>query len=98
MTTTSELRSRLESQGEEISQIAHRIEDRIEEYTDWPNIVRQYPLQAIGVAAGAGLLLSGAGGMIIRQLVRQVGTMAQASVTAAIVAAITSNTTQSNRV
>lgn len=98
MTTTSELRSKLESQGEEISQIAHQIEDRIEEYTDWENIVRQYPLQALGVAAGVGVLLSGAGGMIVRQLVRQVGTMAQASVTAAIVAAITSNTTQSSRV
>lgn len=95
MTTTSELRSRLESQGEEISNIAHEIEHRIEEYTDWESLVRQYPLQSLGVAAGVGLLLSGAGGMLMRQAVKQVGTMAQASITAAIVAVITNKTTQS---
>lgn len=88
MTTTSELRSRLESKGEELSQIAHRLEDRIDEYKDITGLVRQYPLQSIGVAAGLGLLLSGSGGFIIKQVLRQVGLIAQAGAMAAVVSAL----------
>lgn len=88
MTTTSELRSRLESKGEELSQIAHRLEDRIDEYKDITGLVRQYPLQSIGVAAGLGLLLSGSGGFIIKQVLRQVGLIAQAGAMAAVVSVL----------
>jgi len=88
MTTTSELRSRLEHKGEELSEIAHRLEDRIGEYKDIQALVRQYPLQSFGVAAGVGLLLSGSGGMIVRQVFKQVGLLAQAGITAAILSAL----------
>ena len=88
MTTTSELRSRLESKGEEVSQIAHRLEDRIGEYKDITGLVRQYPLQSFGVAAGVGLLLSGSGSLIIRQAFKQLGLLAQAGITAAILSAL----------
>ena len=88
MTTTSELRSQLESKGEEISNIAHQIEDRIEAYVDWPGIVREHPMESLGVAAVAGLILAGSSGSILKFLFRQVGTIAQAAVTAAVVASV----------
>lgn len=87
MTTTSELRSKLESQGEEINHIAHKIEDRLESYIDWPGIVQQHPFKSVGVAAAVGLLFSGASGSVFRGVGQQVGTLVQAGVTAAIMSA-----------
>jgi hypothetical protein len=84
MTTTSELRSKLESQGEEITHIAHKIEDRLESYIDWPGIVRQHPFQSIGVAAAVGLIFSGSSSSVFRGVGQQVGGLVQAGVTAAI--------------
>lgn len=88
MTTTSELRSRLERQGEEINRLAHRIEDRLESYTDWPGLVRQYPLQSLGVAVVAGLMLTGSGGSILRGFGKQLGTVAQAAITAKVMSTL----------
>jgi len=88
MTTTSELRAKLERQGEEISRITHRIEDRLETYKDWPGMVRQYPLQSVGIAAVAGVLLSGAAGPLVRNMGKQVGGLLQASITATIVSSL----------
>ena len=88
MTTASELRSKLESQGEEISNIAHKIEDRLEAYIDWRGLVRQHPLESIGVAAIAGFLLSGSSGFLIRGVGKQVGTLVQAGITASIMSTV----------
>jgi|GEM_PF-4226271 len=88
MTTTSELRSQLERQSEEINQIAHRLEDRLEAYIDWPGMVRQHPFQSIGVAALAGVVLSGSGGTIMRGIGQQLGTLIQATVTATIMSSV----------
>lgn len=96
MTTTSELRSRLERQTADISHIAHRIENRLEEYIDWPGMVRQYPLQSLGVAALAGLFLTGASGPIGRSVVKQVGTLVQAGITATIVSSVSQLTKPQN--
>lgn len=95
MTTTSELRSKLERQSEEISQIAHRLEDRLETYIDWPGMVRQHPFQSLGVAALAGVVLSGSSGPIMRGLGQQLGTLIQATVTATIMSSIGNSTKSS---
>jgi hypothetical protein len=88
MTTTSELRSQLESKGEEISNLTHQIEERIESYVDWQGIVRERPLQSVGIAALAGLVISGSTGPIMKVLGKQVIGLAQAGITTAIVAAL----------
>lgn len=88
MTTTSELRSKLESKGEEVSQIAHQIEDRLENLSDWPGIVRLHPMQAVGAAAIVGLLLSGSRGGFLRLLSRQLEGIVKTSATAFVVSAV----------
>lgn len=85
MTTTSELRSQLENKGEEISQITHKIEERIESYTDWPGIVREHPFQSIGVAALVGVVLSGSTGSLMKLVGKQALTLVQAGLTAGVV-------------
>jgi hypothetical protein len=97
MTTTSELRSQLETKGEEISSIAHQIEDRIESYVDWPGIVREHPMESIGVAAVAGLILAGSAGSITKFVLKQLGTIVQAGITASVVAAITAKAETENQ-
>lgn len=92
MTTQAELRSKLERKEQEISDIAHKIEDRIESYTDWKAMVNDYPLQSVGIAVGAGLLLTGAGGGLMKFLFRQVASVAQAGALAYIAALLTENT------
>jgi hypothetical protein len=88
MTTTSELRAQLENKGEEISQITHKIEERIESYTDWPGIVREHPFQSIGAAALVGVVLSGSTGSIMKLVGRQAATLLQAGLTAAVMSAL----------
>jgi len=82
MTTTSELRSQAEAKGEEISQTVRKIEDRIEEAVDWKGLVRQKPLESIGVAVGVGLLFSGAAAPLLGIVGRQAGTILKGSLTA----------------
>jgi hypothetical protein len=96
MTTTSELRAKLDRQGEEISRLTHRIEDKLETYKDWPGLVRQYPLQSLGIAAAAGLMLSGASTPILRGVGKQLGTLLQASITASIVSGVSGLTKSQN--
>ena len=82
MTTTADLRSKKERQEQEITDIAHRIENRIESYKDWHTIVREFPLQSLGVAVGAGILLTGSGSRILGFAAKQAVTLAQAGITA----------------
>jgi hypothetical protein len=82
MTTTSELRAEIETKGEEISRIAHKIESRIEHYIDWRGLVQERPLAAVGIALGAGLLLSGATAPLFRIAAKQAGTIVKGGATA----------------
>jgi hypothetical protein len=82
MTTTSELRAEIDTKSEEISRIAHKIEDRIGHFTDWRSLVQERPLAAIGVAVGVGVVLSGAGAPLFRVAARQAGTVARGGATA----------------
>lgn len=88
MTTTAELRSKRERKEQEISDIAHRIEDRIESYKDWHKVVQDYPLQSVGVAVGAGLLFTGFGGGLLRFAFRQAEGIVRASVVAYVMATL----------
>ncbi|HEY9686535.1 MAG TPA: hypothetical protein V6C52_06130 [Coleofasciculaceae cyanobacterium] len=82
MTTTSELRAEIETKGDEISQIAHKIESRFEYYTDWRGLVQERPLVSVGIALGAGLLLSGAAVPLFLIAAKQAGTIARGGATA----------------
>lgn len=86
MTTTAELRSKRDLKEQEITDIAHRIEDRIDFYKDWQKMVRDYPLQSMGIAVGAGLLVSGVGGGLLRFGFRQVEGLVRAGIMAYILA------------
>lgn len=88
MTTTSELRAEIETKGEEISRIAHKIESRIEHYTDWRGLVQERPLVAVGIALGAGLLLSGATAPMFRIAAKQAGTIARGGATAFLMSVV----------
>lgn len=88
MTTTAELRSKRERKEQEISDIAHRIEDRIEAYKDWHKIVHDYPLKSLGVALGAGFLFSGLGGGLLKFGLRQVEGVVRASIVAYVLATL----------
>lgn len=92
MTTTSELRSQLETKGEEISNIAQKIENRIEEYVDWKGMVQQRPLAAVGIAMGVGLVLSGSAGPIVKMVGKQAGLLAKGSAMAFLMGLIQSKT------
>jgi hypothetical protein len=72
MPTPSELRARLESQGEELHQITHAIETRFDEYRDWRGLVRRHPVSSVAVAVGVGLLLSGSAVGVLALLSRQI--------------------------
>jgi hypothetical protein len=76
MTTTSELKARLENQSEELGEIAHKIENRLEQYTDWKSWVRQHPWQSLGAAFGLGLVFSGAAQPVLKSAYKQVSTTA----------------------
>lgn len=88
MTTTAELRSKRERKEQEISDIAHRIEDRIESYKDWHQVVQDYPLQSVGVAIGTGLLFTSFGGGLFRFAFRQVEGLVRAGVLAYVIATL----------
>lgn len=86
MTTTAELRSKRDQKEQEITDIAHRIEDRIDFYKDWQKMVRDYPLQSMGIALGTGFLVSGAGGGLLRFGLRQAEALFRAGLMAYILA------------
>ncbi|WP_373531161.1 hypothetical protein [Vampirovibrio sp.] len=86
MTTTAELRSKRDQKEQEITDIAHRIEDRIDFYKDWQKMVRDYPLQSMGIAMGAGLLVSGMGGGLVRFGLRQAEGLVRAGLMAYLLA------------
>ncbi len=88
MTTTSELRSQIERKGEEISQIAHKIETRIEEVVDWKSLVRERPQASLAVAFGTGLLLSGMSRVLLQFAGRQTLAVAKSSAVAYLMAQV----------
>ncbi len=57
MTTMGELRSKRHIKEQEITEIAHKIEDRLDFYRDWQERVKDAPLRSIGYALGAGFLV-----------------------------------------
>ena len=88
MTTTAELRSRRERKEQEVSELAHRIEDRIESYKDWRKTVQDYPIKSVGVALGAGLLVTVFSGGLLRFGLRQVEGVVRASLAAYVLATL----------
>ncbi|MGG2357288.1 hypothetical protein, partial [Salmonella enterica] len=62
MTTTAQLHRNLEEKQAEITGIARQIEHRLDAYRDWPQLVRKHPLESVGLAVGAGLVLSNSTG------------------------------------
>lgn len=82
MTTTSDLRSRLESQEAELHDITQKIEHRLEEYVDWKGLVHHHPLKSIGAAVGIGFVLSGAVAPLLNVIAKNAGATITASSTA----------------
>ncbi len=71
MTTMGELRSKRHIKEQEITELAHKIEDRLDFYKDWQERVKDSPLRSFGFALGAGFLLgSGLSGNVLRGLIR----------------------------
>ncbi len=54
-----EIRKDIAARRETITETVDRISDRFQETFDWRSYVAQYPLAALGVAAGVGFVLSG---------------------------------------
>lgn len=88
MTTPAELRSQLEVQGAEVSLLVQQIEDRIEELRDWRTMVDQKPIVSVGMAVGAGLLVSGVAFPLFVIMGRQAGIALKVGLTAFITAKI----------
>jgi hypothetical protein len=97
MTTTAELRSKRDQKEQEITDIAHRIEDRIDFYKDWQKMVRDYPLQSMGIVLGAGFLMSGMGGGLLRFGFRQAEGLFRAGLMAYILAWLADNTPEKRK-
>jgi ElaB/YqjD/DUF883 family membrane-anchored ribosome-binding protein len=57
--TAEAIRQDIAAKRESISDTVDRLGERIQETFDWRSYVAQYPIAAIGVAVGAGLLVSG---------------------------------------
>lgn len=78
MTTMGELRSQRNAKEQEITEIAHRIEDRLDFYRDWQERVKASPLRSFGFVLGAGFLVgSGISGNLLQGLIRPIVNMAQ---------------------
>ncbi len=90
MTTTSELKARLEDQSEELNQIAHRIEDKVEEITDWKTFVKRRPFLSVGIGIGLGILFSGAAKPVVKASYQQ-ATSTIAATSVAYVASLLKN-------
>lgn len=89
MTTPAELRSQLEVKGAEINLLTNQIENRLNQLKDWRNTVEEFPLRSIATAIGAGLLVSGLAFPMARNVGKQVGFAAKASLTAYLTAVFT---------
>jgi hypothetical protein len=83
--TVNDIKAEIGQKGEEITQIAHQIEDRIEEYVDWKGIVQKQPLTSVAASVGVGLLFAGALNPVLRFAVGQLGVVAQAVIMAFVV-------------
>jgi len=57
--SAEEIRHDIEARRESITETVDRLSDRFQETFDWRTYVARYPLVAVGVAAGLGLLVSG---------------------------------------
>ena len=57
--TADEIRQDIAERREAISATVNRLNDRIQRSFDWREYVVDHPLAAVGVAVGAGLLVSG---------------------------------------
>lgn len=57
--TAEAIRQDIAAKRESISDTVDRLGERIHETFDWRSYVAQYPIAALGVAVGAGLLVSG---------------------------------------
>jgi hypothetical protein len=88
MASIPELKSEIQHKNEEISQIAHQIEDRIEHYVDYKGMVARRPFVSVAACIGVGLLFSGALAPIVRLAGREVGGIAKAALMTAASAKI----------
>jgi hypothetical protein len=78
MTTMGELRTKRNVKEQEITEIAHKIEDRLDFYKDWQQRVKDSPLKSFGYVLGAGFLLgSGLSSGLLQDLIRPVVRVAQ---------------------
>lgn len=57
--TADEIRQDIAERREAISETVSRLNDRIQRTFDWREYIADHPLAAVGVAVGAGLLVSG---------------------------------------
>lgn len=57
--SAEEIRQTIAARRESISETVDRLSDRFQRTLDWKSYVTDYPLVAVGVAAGVGFLLSG---------------------------------------
>jgi ElaB/YqjD/DUF883 family membrane-anchored ribosome-binding protein len=57
--SAEEIRQDIAARRESITETVDRLSDRFQQSLDWRTHVSNYPLVAVGVAVGAGLLLSG---------------------------------------
>ncbi|HWQ32111.1 MAG TPA: DUF3618 domain-containing protein [Blastocatellia bacterium] len=57
--SAEEIRQDIAARREQITETVDRLSDRFHQTFDWRTYVAEYPLVALGVAAGAGLLVSG---------------------------------------
>lgn len=57
--TAEEIRQEISNHREAISNTINRLDDRIQEAVDWRTHVADHPYVALGIAAGAGLIVAG---------------------------------------
>lgn len=57
--SAEDIRHDIEARRESITETVDRLSDRFQETFDWRTYVARYPLVAVGLAAGLGLLVSG---------------------------------------
>ena len=88
MANIPDLKSQIRAKNDEISNLANRIGDRIEENVDWRGAIRKQPFMAFGLCIGAGLLFSGALAPVVRLLGKEAMGLGKAAVMTAVSAKI----------
>lgn len=94
MTTIPEIKSEIRQKNEEINSLAHRIEDRFEEVTDWRQAVHDHPFVSVAACVGVGFLLSGALTPILRFAGHQAVGLAKSAAITAVLGAVTTKVAQ----